>query len=181
MNLTDLINLNTTGIYGLVNKVDKRIYIFQTTNIYTYISRLIYETKYKLHKYKSLFDDLNKLYLICFSNSDDEIYRRIRVGELMDKFKSINWEIYNNDHKPLKFKIRKRNFYFEKQYVIGVELVNRKRIGMVVGLFENHFEADRFIELFYGEKNNYLYPVFSGNSLTIKYIREKHNYEVPKM
>lgn len=162
LDITQLFDYSTPGIWGILNRKDNRFFISYSNNILSAVSRNIAQIRDKCHPCRELVTDLNNLELFLFScpntSSKD---RKIKITEVSNQFKSMGYTPYNT--KPaVSYKLRTA---ISTDYKIHVLLVNKRNDKVLVGIFTTIEDANSFIQSNY--PNNQIHKVtYSTNSLT---------------
>jgi len=163
MDFQELVNLPTKCIYGLFNDLDKKVYIGHTSNLL----RSIYSNINNL-KYSNI--DFNRLQFRIIEGIEDSDRLRIRYQYWVSDYSNKGWIMYR-DYKAIQYKVRidirnDETKGYNAKYLLYVKLVSRGYKELIVGVFDNLEECNKFIELNYSNINDIVY---SNNELTKKY------------
>jgi len=171
--LKDLTDLNSPGVYAFLNTEDKQIYITQSNNILSSVSRNIAQIRDKSHPCRPLLRKLPKLQLIVLEHELSTKNRKIRVGYWKTHYKNKGYELYNPSI-PVTYKIQTR---ITSDYFVHVLLINKRNDKIVVGVFNTLFESESFISEHYPNQsiNNVIY---SSNDLTKSFYNKGKDIRV---
>lgn len=171
--LKDLTELNTPGVYALINNKDKRIFITQSNNILSSVSRNIAQIRDKSHSCRPLLRNLPNLELLVLEHESSPKNRKIRLSYWMTIYKTKGYELYNPST-PVSYKVQAR---ITSDYFVHVLLINKRNDKLVVGVFNTMSEAESFISQNYPNQsiNNVIY---SSNDLTKSFYNKGKDIRV---
>lgn len=159
MNLfRELFNYPEMCIYGLINSMDKKIYLGYTCNLPHALSRIIKELKYSNGKLK---EDLNKLELIILEPIADRKNLRIKYKDYSNKYSNEGWILYRKDNysNVPRYKLRidiigvgeTNNHDLIK---VEVNLLTRRYKKVTVGVFNDIETATNWVMVNYPKTDN---------------------------
>lgn len=169
MNFAELLDTSCSGIWGLVNEADRKIYLSYSNNILSSISRNISDLKSRCHSCRDLNNDLSKLSIIIVERNTPSSQLKLSLSNWMDNYRNNNYGLYR-EFIPVSYKLRK---VVSKDYLVHVLLVNSRNDKIVVGIFDKMDLADQFINTHY--KDNITKVIYSDNQLTGNYIKRMGN------
>lgn len=165
----EMYNFPQSGIYVIINKKKKYVYISYSKNLLTTVCKNIREMQNRVHVYKPLNKgDIKdwKFSIIETINKDDNSILDIstKINYYITEYRNIGYDIktYTN---IVKFKFR---VDVGQDYRVYCKLITRGYKEYVVGVFNNRQESKQFEELYRNMK--VIIPIYSINSLTKEYI-----------
>ena len=166
MKLKQLADLSCSGVWGLINESDNRIFISYSENILSAVSRNISHLKHASHSCRNLVSDFSKLELIVLERvSTPEL--KVKAGKYKEDYKAKGWQLYNTSI-PVHYSVKTT---ISKDCKIQVFLVNKRNDKLVVGVFDSKQESDNFIQTHY--PNNIVTSItYSQNSLSKEFFRK---------
>jgi hypothetical protein len=171
MKIKDLLNYSKPGIWGFFNEKDKRFFISHSNNILAAVSRNISQIQDKSHSCRKLIRDLPNLNFVMLVQDTDESMspknRKIRAQELTQAFIAKGYTSYSNKL-VVAYKIRT---VITTDYLIQVQLVNKRNDKIVVGVFDKLDLAESFISTNY-PNNTVSKVIYSDNNLTTLFYKE---------
>lgn len=164
---TQLISLPEKCIYAFFNHEDKKVYVGYSSNIL----RSLY-SNFNGIKYSNMKDDINKLSFSVLEEVVDTDRLRIRYQFWSDHYSNIGYGLYRN-YKAVGYKARidvqeEPGKGKLANYKFIVKLISRGYRELIVGIFDDLSEANKFISLHYSNVNDIIY---SDNELTNNYLR----------
>lgn len=168
MKLKDIITTTFPGIWGFINKKDKRIFISNSSNVIVSISRNTTELLQKTHSCRQLIKDLPKLELIILETSVPKNQRKARQSYWMDYYINQGYTLYRTI-KPVLYKPR---LVITEDFFIHVLLVNARNDKVVVGVFNDMDTAQSFVSTHYS--SNKIYNIiYAKNNLTMLFYKKQ--------
>jgi hypothetical protein len=126
-------------LYALINESDKRIQVYSTSNFIGHISRIAQEIG--TLENRILKHDLEKIKLcILETEFDTKLHRDNKYRALVTKYKAEGWEFYS-DTNIAQYKIKEGYKTKDKQLYYVLELEDRNKRRLVVGVFDKASEA----------------------------------------
>lgn len=182
MRVSELFNtmykIPSKGIYCLINKTNKRIYIKHSFDICMSISRVLGDIRGKKSIYKQLIKDASKLQFLYLEdiNIDDSITDiQVKMDHHVKDYLSQGYSLYNSKYKLVKFKVSIE--VSEDLKLVYVKLCSRnKNTYITVGVFDKMYDAEEFAACF--DAMDVIRPVYASNELTRKYFLSKSNHTV---
>lgn len=165
--INNLINLPEMGIYGLLNKIDNKIYIGFSKNIVTALIRLINNIKYSNIKH-----DLNKLEFIIIETINKPEELRLRCQHWINDYSNKGFGLYNNKRKVFNQKLRicaisSLDGAGRPNYHLHVRIVSKGYRELTVGVFNDVSELNEFVDKNYKVIDKIVY---ADNRLTKEYL-----------
>jgi len=113
--------------------------------------------------------DWDKLDFRVIEKIDDPVKLRVRYQYWVSDYSNKGWVMYR-DYKAIQYKVRidirnDETKGYNAKYLLYVKLVSRGYKELIVGVFDNLEECNKFIELNYSNINDIVY----SNELTKKY------------
>lgn len=170
MNLKQLISYSIPGIWGLINKKDKRIFISGSENILSAVSRNIEELLLKNHSCRNLLRDIPNLELIVLETNTPKNQRKAKQSFWMDHYLSQGYTLYRTKP-PVSYRVTTA---ITQDYLIHVLLVNSRNDKIVVGVFDKMDHATQFITSHYNTSKIYNIT-YSQNNLTKLFYNNRKN------
>lgn len=169
----DLINtlsqLPNMCVFALVNEKDKKIFIGKTTNLVTYLGRLINECQYSNK-------ELLTLPFIILESITDKPNLYVRFNYWINYYSNKGYLIYKKPKYRLNYKLRidlmgDFRMQYEARHLFYVKILSRRYRELVIGVFDKIYDAEAFIADNY--PNGIESVVYSSNSLTKEYFNVK--------
>jgi hypothetical protein len=141
--LQDLCSLPKEAVYCLINEKDKRVQVFQTSNLVSHIGKLVLEIG-SLNN-KNLRLDLNNIKLLIVETKFENKESRNNVfKKTVEKYKKLGYEFYN-ELSVAQYKLKESFQYRNHKAYYVIELVGAKGSKpIVVGVFTKWREARTF-------------------------------------
>lgn len=155
-----LLELSRIGLFGLINDIDKRVYVSYSTNIICSVSQIIESNKL-------LKDDVNKLRIITFDcPTYNKNIQKQYVMYYINEYRNKGYTLYHKfNHIRYKVDIE---IVKELAYVKLISSNNKNNV--VVGVFDDIDKAKEFLSEFYS--NSFVYPnAIAYNKLTKNYYK----------
>lgn len=144
----DLYDYPEMCIYGLINNVDKKIYLGYTVNLPQAISRIIKELKYSNNKLKG---DVGNLELCVLETITDRKNLRIKYKEWCNKYSNEGWILYRKDNYSNipRYKLRidiigVGESSKDEDIKVEVNLLTRRYKKLTVGVFKDYETANNW-------------------------------------
>ena len=171
MTLDDFKYLCKPSIFALVNQEDRRIYLSQSSNTLLAISQLFDKLNKGFYHHKLLLEDYrnNRLELVLYEETYDEITRKIRLRELQDRYRNMGYLIYNR-FKSSRYRLRID--YKVNPFKTDLYMVSNDGSRFLVGRFNTTKECEEFIQRYYGVE--YGIPVYANNEDTKVYYMQRY-------
>lgn len=178
----DLYNMAKSGVYALINDVDRKAYIGVSISIMRSLEAIITQIRGGVKsELGGLVADSSKLSRIVLLEETSKENNLVRLAHWCSKFKDEGWVLYNT-YQGVKHTIRKtiENSQWEGpgRYRIYVKLRNRLKKDLVVGVFAKMEEADAFIERYYSNLDDY-YIVYASNEYTRRWMSLEEDLNEP--
>lgn len=149
MTLKKLQELCIAGVFCIVHKRNKHVYIAYSSNILVAISRHLELLSKGNHPNKKLQRQFKSCEWMILETNVKDNEKMLRQQYWMDKYKQDGYNIYNNRNSVI-YKVRTNvTGDLNTPYKVSVELVNRRNDKIVVGLFDSLLDANDFIETYY--------------------------------
>lgn len=161
-------NIPKSGLFALVNKSNKRVYISHSRDIPSSLARLVRDIGSRHSIYKQLIKDVKKLEFTLLENIniyDSLLDIHCKMDYYITEYKQLGYEIYNSRYKLQKFKVR---IDVELDRLVYVKLISKSYKQIVVGVFDNMDDAIEFSYIF--DVMDIVIPVYSINNYTRSYI-----------
>lgn len=167
----NLINYPDMCIYGLVNEIDKKIYLGYTSNLPLALSRIIKDSKYSNNK---LNKDFKKLELIIVEKITDRKNLRLRCKSWVNEYSNNGWMLYKKETKLPTYKLRIDVYRDEARWtdedlLVYVRLITRGYKELTVGVFSDYEEATIWSKENY-PSNSINSIVYAKNALTQEFL-----------
>lgn len=158
-------------IFGLIDEVNKAIYLYRTSNIVTALNRILKEYKYS--------NNVLSLPLIIIEDIKDKDNLWVRFNYHITNYSNLGYTVMNKPRNRIKYKLRIQilaDFRMKSNVrpLFYVKVVSRRYKEIVVGIFDHISYMQEFIDAHYPNTIDSL--VYSSNSLTQEY-RESLNDE----
>jgi hypothetical protein len=165
--IDNLAHLPEMCIFGLINNDNKSILIYRTKNIVTSLSRIIKEYKYSNKKI------LRDFKLIIIEKIDDPNNLWIRYNFHNDQYSNKGYIVHNRCRYNIRYRLRKQilgdfRMKYDKRHLFYVKIVSRRNKEIVVGIFDNVPDMDRFTETHYPD-GLILNIEYANNNITKEY------------
>lgn len=162
-----LYKLPRSGIYCLLHKRKKKIYITHSKNICTSLSKNIKDIQDNVHIYKQLRKDVKSLEFVILEVLDldmslTDIHNRIY--NYINIYKQDGYTLYNEKVKLIKNKVTIQIVDYLVHVVVG-----NTRKSTLCGIFDNMEDAVKFKEVL--ENQEVILPIQATNSETLSYFR----------
>jgi len=166
--LPNLTQLSKAGIWAIVNESDKVLYITQSNNVLSSMSRNIDQLNNKSHHCRSLLRHKSKLSFVVLEYVTIETDRKLRLNYWIEKYRNKGYTLYRK-HNGEALYVPK--ILVTEDFKIHVTLVNRRNDKLVVGVFDKMSEAEHFTTTHYSKP---FYTItYSSNILTKEYLKGK--------
>lgn len=163
MDFKELLQLSVSGVYALINDSNRRVYVSYGTSIIDSLQRLIRDLKKPDTKLKLLKEDLEKLRFVILETCDEDKMKPLYTY-YTEQFIEKGFETYRN-YKSTKYKVR---ITLGPDLKVHVQLVNKSRKIITVGVFHHVHNAETFVRINYSKP--YIYPIYAKNELTQQFI-----------
>lgn len=156
--------LNQPGVWAFVNDRDKIVYLSYSSNILSSVSRNTRELHDKSHPCRRMIQHKPILrFELLESNC-----QKAKLGYWIDFYRNKGYSFYRNRNGEVTYKAR---ITITDEFLIHVQLVNRRNDKIVVGVFSDMEEAKSFTQTYYSNKIHKI--VYSDNPLTKQYLKRK--------
>ncbi len=171
MNKVIEINLNeireaVNVVYGLVNEVDKRVYISHGVSLISSLSRIMSEINSP--KFRQLSEDLNHVKITLYEiGTVDKKLREVKARHILDSYIERGYSEYTNTN-LVQYRFLKDIIMIKTLNYIRLQLVNKNKDKILLGLFRKEIEYQRYMNSHYpdGKINDI---IMSTNSYTQKF------------
>ena len=163
-----LVNLSTPGIWAFINERDRVVYLSQSNNILSSVSRNIDSLLDKSHFCRRMVKDRNNLTLVILEYIEIETDRKLRLNYWIDHYRNKGYNLYRKHNGE---SVYQPKILITKDYQIHVVLVNKRNDKLVVGVFNKMDEANQFMTSHYS--NTFYTITYSDNILTKEYYKRK--------
>lgn len=160
-------NLSRSGIYALIDKRSRYVYICYSHDVIQSLSRNISQIASRTHRYKQLVRSRKRLDFVYLENihyEDSRIDIASKVHYWIEYYKNLEYTVLNK----VKIKQYKVRTDITTDKIIHVKLISRSYKELVVGVFDNMIEANEFAKLY--KQMNFITPIYSTNALTRAYV-----------
>lgn len=162
MKLDSLVNLPISGLFAILNDIDKKVYVLYTCNIYVAMGKLLTSIK---DGSSPLSQDVKKLELVVIETMEGDIkVLRAKYDYWLSHYKTMGYSNYRNYQDIAKYKLRIQYTKINDEIIHVVYLVSRKSKKHLLAAFRTAQEADSWVlESF---PNNTYYFKYADNALT---------------
>ena len=162
MKLDSLVNLPISGLFAILNDIDKKVYVLYTCNIYVSIGKLLTAIK---DGSSSLSNDVGKLELVVVETLEGDVKTlRAKYDYWLSHYKALGYSNYRNYENIAKYKLRIQYTKLDDQIVHAVYLVSRKSKKYLLAAFHTAQEADTWVSESF--PSNTYYFKYADNALT---------------
>lgn len=157
-----------SGIYCLIHKKRKNVYIYHSIDICTSIVRHLKNIQDKTHIYKQIIKDQKSLEFVFLEN----IYKQnksdidVKLYHWMKHYKELGYNVYNYINLC---RYRTRIDIDDIRLYLYVKLISRRYDEVIVGKFDNIIEAREFAKLY--ENMEFITPIYAINNLSREYFK----------
>lgn len=170
--IQEMKKLPKASIMALYNPKKGLVHLLLCRDGLKSVTRTLSEIREGTYRFKELIEDQDDLELIVLEELNDYSTLRLHMNYWFQYIKKLGLNLYTKKHNYLQYKARINvSLDLEGDNVVFVELVNRRNEAYVVGVFKNMADAKAF-KSFYFDNQRYVYPVYSTNLETQKYIRK---------
>lgn len=169
MNLYRTLNdLSKPGIWAIVNERDRVVYLSQSNNILSSMSRNIDMIHDKSHPCRKLLRDKSLLSFVLLEELHTETNRKLRLNYWINHYRNKGYTLYRRHNGEVSYTPK---VFVTKDYKIHVTLVNKRNDKLIVGVFDKMDDATQFITTYYS--NTFYNITYSDNILTKEYYNRK--------
>lgn len=159
---SNIVSLARPGIFAFVHYRTKSMYITYSNNMLTAISSHITQAQDGVHSNKSMNKYFKNLRLYVIEECDSSNLT-VQHSYWWKQFEQQGYKFYNT-RPPLQYKVRT---VILVDYSVQVQLINKNREVLVLGVFDNIQEANTFQQLV--QSLDPIRPLYYNNLLTKSY------------
>jgi hypothetical protein len=163
-----LTNLSKPGIWAIVNERDRIVYLSQSNNVLSAVSRNISSIHDKSHSTRRLIRDKSLLSFVFLEEVATETDRKLRLNYWIDNYRNRGYTFYRKKNGECLYTPK---VFITTDFKVHVTLVNKRNDKLVVGVFNTIQEANQFVESNY--PNTFYSITYSNNTLTKEYYKSK--------
>lgn len=177
--LFDLLSLPESGVYALVNEIDKKVLIVSSSDLVSSYLRLIKGIQSGSSTlYRNLRVNTQSLIFVLLEKVTDKYNLTVRRDYFEDYYRNNGYSLYALTGKRVKYTIKTNIIHVDFSPKCIVYLRSNRGSKVVVGAFDNVDECNTFVETHYS--NGVPNIVYSDNESTKKYklreLRKKKEY-----
>ena len=160
---SNIVELAQPGVFALVHVRTGTMYITYSNNMLTSISSHISRAKIGTHECAPLNKQFKNLRLYVLEYCE---YSNIRVRHAYwyNLYKALGHKLYNRVP-PVQYKAR---VIVTKDFFVHVELINKNKDILILGVFDKISDANEFCTLVNSQVP--IAPMYATNELTRKYV-----------
>lgn len=164
--MKELIMLKQGGIYCFINSDKKKIQIFGSRNIMRNLDENL-EIILKSNEYPELKEDLDNVEFSILETTTNDQEIRVLLSKWNEYYINEEYKSYKEDGYT-KYRLVDSFSMFDNKYYITVELRNKHKSKILIGIFKSHDEALEWKKLHY-PNNKIDRLIYCNNELTTKY------------
>jgi len=167
--LKEIIDLPGQCIYGLINKLDQKIFIGYTKDLVTALNRIAKDIKSSNHVLKK---DIDNIKLVILETIQDESLLRSRYQFWYNQYSNMGFLHYRKYKALGSYKLFREIVLDKQGHVpkIHVSLRYGRSKRVLVGIFSSVPECDEFVNQYYPNKKDISCIIYSSNKLTKDYL-----------
>jgi hypothetical protein len=167
----DLLSLPQSGVYALIDDVNKRIYVDASYDVTGSLVRLAKAIRDRESWCRNLSNDIGKLRFVVLEKDIPRNKLKLRLNYWYDRYQAEGYDAYHRKGKRVSYRVIVDAWMSpHHQLLVNVLLVNKRGDKTVVGVFHTLEEADAFRMRNYADG---VYDVvYDDGTLSKRYIKK---------